>query len=92
MVHLGGIMHGPLLLGVAFALTLSTLSPWIATTAALILAIASGLLIAKDTLNWQQGVADEFAENSAGLQLGKVFGPLHTLGLVLALVCVCSGL
>ena len=55
MVHLGGLMHGPLLLGIAFALTISTVSPWIATAAALTLAIASGLLVIKDTLNWQQG-------------------------------------
>jgi hypothetical protein len=91
MVHLGGLMHGPLLLGVAFALTISTLSPWIATTAAVVLAVASGLLIAKDTLNWRQGVNDEFAEGSLGLKIGQVFGPLHTIGLVIATACVISG-
>ena len=32
MVHLGGLMQGPLLLGIAFALTISTVSPWLATT------------------------------------------------------------
>jgi hypothetical protein len=92
MVHLGGLMHGPLLLGIAFALTISTLSPWIATTAALVLAIASALLVIKDTVNWQQGIRDEFAEQSLGLRIGMVFGPLHTFGLALATVCVFSGL
>ncbi len=92
MVHLGGLMHGPILLGIAFALTISTLSPWLATTAALILAGASGLLIIKDTVNWKQGVNDEFAEQSAGLKMGMIFGPVHIIGLGLATVCVFSGL
>ena len=56
MVHLGGLMHGPLLLGAASALTISTASPWLATTDASILAVASALLVIKDTLNWQQRV------------------------------------
>ena len=77
MVHLGGLMHGPLLLGIAFAMTISTVTPWLATTAALILAVASGLLVIKDTINWRQGVTDEFAEQSLGLRIGTIFGPLH---------------
>ena len=92
MVHLGGLMHGPLLLGIAFALTISTASPWLATTAAWILAVASALLVIKDTLNWQQGVQDEFAERSIGLKIGTVFGPLHIVGLALATICVFTGL
>jgi hypothetical protein len=92
MVHLGGLMHGPLLLGIAFAITISTVSPWVATAAALTLAFASGLLVIKDTINWQQGIQDEFAEESLGLRIGKVFGPIHIIGLGLASVCVFSGL
>ena len=92
MVHLGGIMHGPILLGVGFALTISTLTPWIDTAAAVVLAVASGLLIVKDTINWRQGIRDEFAEDSLGLKVGRVFGPLHILGLGLASACVVSGL
>lgn len=92
MVHLGGLMHGPILLGIAFALTISTLSPWLATTAALILAAASGLLVIKDSVNWKQGVNDEFAEKSVGLKIGMIFGPVHIIGLGLATVCVLSGL
>ena len=92
MVHLGGLMHGPILLGVGFALTISTLSSWIATAAAIILAGASLLLIIKDTINWRQGTLDEFAENSLGLKFGNVFGPVHIVGLLLASACVLSGL
>ena len=92
MVHLGGLMHGPILLGVGFALTISTLSAWLATAAAIVLSAASGLLVIKDTLNWRQHVTDEFAQNTVGLQLGKIFGPLHIAGLGLASACVISGL
>jgi hypothetical protein len=92
MVHLGGLMHGPILLGVGFALTISTLSAWLATSAAIVLSAASGLLVIKDTLNWRQHVTDEFAQNTFGLQIGKIFGPLHIFGLGLATACVISGL
>jgi hypothetical protein len=92
MVHLGGLMHGPILLGVGFALTISTLSAWLATAAAIVLSAASGLLVIKDTLNWRQHVTDEFAQNTLGLQIGKIFGPLHIVGLGLATACVISGL
>jgi hypothetical protein len=92
MVHLGGLMHGPILLGVAFALTISTLTPWVDTTAAVLLAAASGLLILKDTINWRQEVRDEFAERSLGLKIGNLFGPVHLLGLLVAGACVVSGL
>jgi hypothetical protein len=85
-------MHGPILLGVGFALTISTLSPWVATSAAIILSAASALLVIKDTLNWRQNVTDEFAQNTLGLQIGKVFGPLHIVGLGVATACVISGL
>jgi hypothetical protein len=92
LVHLGGLMHGPILLGVGFALTISTLTPWIDTAAAVMLAVASGLLIIKDTINWRQGIRDEFAEDSLGLKFGQVFGPLHILGLLAASAGVVSGL
>lgn len=92
MVHLGGLMHGPILIGVAFALSISTLSPWIDTGAAVMLAVASVLLIAKDTINWRQGVTDEFGQNSLGLKLGQLFGPLHILGMATATAGVISGL
>jgi hypothetical protein len=64
----------------------------VATAAALTLALASGLLVIKDTINWQQGIQDEFAEASLGLRIGKVFGPVHIIGLGLASACVFSGL
>ena len=92
MVHMGGLMHGPILIAVGFALTISTLSAWINTAAAVMLATASALLVLKDTLNWRQGVTDEFAENSLGLKIGQVFGPLFVLGILTATAGVISGI
>jgi hypothetical protein len=92
MVHVGGLMQGPILISIAVAQSISTLSPWIDTTAAAILAFASLLLVAKDTLNWRQGVTDEFAEHSTGLLLGQAFGPLELVGLLMASAGVLSGL
>ena len=92
MVHLAGLMQGPILIAVGFALTISTVSPWIDTTTAIVLAVASALLIAKDTLNWRQGVTDEFAQQTLGLRIGQLFGPLELIGIVVAAVCVTSGL
>jgi hypothetical protein len=92
MVHLAGLMQGPMLIAIGFALTISTLTPWIDTTAGVVLAVSSGLLLLKDTLNWRQGVSDEFAARSAGLRIGQLFGPLFIVGLGLACAGVLSGL
>jgi len=92
MLHLAGLMQGPILIGIGVALTISTLSPWIDTTGAVFLTVASALLLTKDTLNWRQGVTDEFAQQSVGLRLGQVFGPLHIVGLGIATAGVLSGL
>jgi hypothetical protein len=58
--------------------------------AAVVLAVASGLLIVKDTINWRQGVRDEFAEDSLGLKIGQVFG--HSSSVSASRACVVSGL
>lgn len=92
MVHLGALMNGPILISVAFVLTTSTLSPWIDTTAAVMLAVASAILLAKDTINWRQEITDEFAQHSLGLKLGHVFGPMEIVGLALATAGAVSGL
>ena len=92
MAHMAGLMQGPILIAIAFALTTSTMTAWLNTAAAVILAVASALLIIKDTVNWRQGVTDEFAQQSLGLSIGKVFGPLFIVGLGLATAGVISGL
>jgi len=92
MVHMAGLMQGPILIAVGFALTTSTMTAWLNTTAAAVLAAASGLLLLKDILNWRQGITDEFAESSLGLKVGRVFGPLFVLGTGLATAGVISGI
>lgn len=91
MVHLNGLMQGPILIAIGYAMTISSLPNWVDVTAAGVLALASALLIAKDTLNWRQHVRDEFAEQPVGLRIGQVFGPLYFLGLGLATAAVLSG-
>lgn len=92
MVHLGGLMHGPILLGVGVAVSTSTLTPWVDTLGAVLLAFGSALLMTKDLLNWRQGVTDEFKQQSLGLRLGGLFGPVHLVGLGVASAGVISGL
>lgn len=92
MVHTGGLMHGPILATAALGISVSTLSPWVDTTAAVLLVVASVLLVVKDVVNWRQEITDEFAENSLGLTIGNLFGPTHIVGLVLAAVCTASGI
>ena len=92
MLHMAGLMNGPILIAVGVALTISTLSAWINTAAAVMLATASALLLFKDMLNWRQGVTDEFAEISLGLKVGKVFGPLFVVGVATATAGVISGI
>lgn len=91
MVHLGGLMNGPILIAVGFALLLSEESAWVDTSIAALLAFASALLIVKDTVNWRQNVRDEFAESSMGLRLGQLFGPLEVIGVTAAVVVVAIG-
>ena len=92
MVHMAGLVHGPILIAVGFALTTSTMTAWLNTTAAVMLATASALLLVKDTLNWRQGITDEIAEKSLGLKVGRVFGPLFLVGMGLATAGVISGI
>lgn len=92
MLHMAGLMHGPILISVGVALSMSTLTPWIDTAGAATLAFASLLLLLKDTLNWRQGILDEFAEESLGLRIGQLFGPLEVVGLLIATAGVLSGI
>jgi hypothetical protein len=62
MAHTGPFMQGPMLLALVFATNLSPLPPGLEAIAAFFLVANSFLIAAKDTINWMQGVNDEFAE------------------------------
>lgn len=90
--HIGPLMQGPILLGMAVAARMSDLDNDIETIGAWLLVAGSVLLAVKDTLNWLQRVQDEFSERPPSRPLGAlsvlgttagtatfVFGVLHAL-------------
>ena len=72
--HIGTLLHGAVLLGLVWAAQMSTLGSGWEAIAAWLLVVSSGLVAAKDTLNWLTGVKDEFNEPAA-----KRFAPLGAL-------------
>jgi hypothetical protein len=91
-VHVGALMWAPLLISLTLALALSPLDAGIETLAAGLMVAASGLLDAKDTLNWGMGIQDEFAENARlPLALGGLSSLASLLGSLIILVGVIQG-
>lgn len=60
--HIGALMWGPILIGLALEIELSPLGEQMELWAAWLMVIAAFTLSAKDTLNWLLGIEDEFAE------------------------------
>jgi hypothetical protein len=91
LAHVGPLMQGPTLLGLALAVPLSAFLAPFETMAAWLLVGSSAVLGVKDTLNWLQGVRDEFAERPAGFYLGGVAALLGTGGLAILIAGVLQG-
>lgn len=92
-VHVGALLWGPTLISLAFALSLSTLDKDIELLAAWLMVIASITLDAKDTINWLQGIQDEFAERPVvPLALGGISSLASIAGIAIILVGVIDGL
>jgi hypothetical protein len=91
--HVGPLMQGPMLLSLVFAVTLSPQPALVKTLAASLMVAESGLLAAKDTLNWVQGVMDEFVERPpGGIVLGAISVLLGVVGLLIFMVGIFQGL
>lgn len=90
--HVAPLMQGAMLLGLTFAVGLSTLPAGVETLGASLLVAASALLAAADTLCWLQGIEDAFAERPPGLFLGVTQGTLASVGLAILTVGVFRGL
>ena len=88
LCHEGCYLQGAMLLGLALAAGLSDLSSGWENAAAWMLVVGAVLLFLKDFLNWRLGVEDEFAAKGAGLTLGFVMGPLHSIGIAILTVGV----
>jgi hypothetical protein len=84
--HVGPLMWGPILLSMVIAINFGDLSDGWKTGAAALLVAGSVALGVKDTLNWLQGIKDEFVERPPGLALGGISAVLFTAGLVIVIV------
>ncbi len=93
MAHVGMFMQGAMLLGLAFAVSLSALKARIENAAAIMLVVSAVLAASKDILNWRRGVRDEFAEKPVlSRTLGLLSVALFVPGLVILIVGVMSAL
>jgi hypothetical protein len=93
MTHVGMFMQGAMLLGLVFAVNLSSLSPGLENAAAAVLVASAVLAAFKDTYNWRQGVKDEFAEKPAlSRSLGMLSFLLFIPGFLILIVGVVKGL
>lgn len=81
LAHVGPLMWGPMLLGLAVAVPLSHTDHEV--LAAWLLVAASAVLNVKDALNWLQGIGDEFVERPVGFWLGGVSAALGSVGLAI---------
>ena len=91
VAHLSALMQGPVHIGLAFALGLSTLTSWLETGAALLLVCGSALFVAGATLNWRQEVGDHFAARSPGWYLLAGSGGPLIVGAAVVLAGTVSG-
>lgn len=87
-VHIGALMWGPLLISLALAIELSPMTETLELSAAWLMVSASALLDAKDTINWLQGVNDEFAEKA---QLPLALGTLSSLAALIGIAIILFG-
>lgn len=84
--HLGALIQGAVQLGLAVAVGFADLTPWVATAGAVLLAAGSLLETSGGTVNWRQGVTDQFAERSLGWRLNATSGPISIVGAAIVAV------
>jgi hypothetical protein len=77
-------MQGAMLLGLVFAVQMSTLATGVETVGAALLVGGAFLLATKDTINWWQTIGDEFREKPIfGLTLGALSVLTSSAGLLI---------
>lgn len=90
--HRVALWEGFMLLGLVFAVELSTLSRGLETLAAWLLVAAAALQAASAIANLVQGIPDQFVERRLGYQLAAANAVIGAIGLVILLVGVFKGL
>jgi len=90
--HVSALLHAAILLGLAWAARLATLSPGWLDVAAWLVVVSSALIAAKDTVNWLTGVQDEFGEKARTAPLAALAAPAETVGVGIFVVGVLTAL
>jgi hypothetical protein len=93
MAHVGGLMAGAMLLALTVAVGYSNLGSGLETLAAALISGGSLALVTKDTINWREGVTDEFAKRPAlQTKVGAISVVAMSLGLLVLTVGVLSAM
>ena len=90
--HISALLQAAVLLGLVWAARLSTLGPGWLDVAAWLVVVSSGLVAAKDTLNWLTGVQDEFSEKAKATPSGGLAAAGETIGIGIFVVGVLEAL
>ncbi|AOP32712.1 hypothetical protein A0128_01790 [Leptospira tipperaryensis] len=82
--HIGSLMQGAMLLGLVIAFRYANLSESLGLIGAALFVISSIFLALKDTVNWLQGIKDEFQENPIlGKSLGAIGVTTNLIGILI---------
>ena len=90
--HRDALWQGFMLLGLAWAATLSDLASGVEIVAAVLIVVATALSIGSTVVNWRMNVTDQFAAKSLGYYLAAVNATLVSIGLLIFIVGVFKGL
>ena len=92
--HRDALWEGFMLLGLTFAVLLSTLGNGLEILAAVLLVTAAALSIGSTVTNWRMSVPDQFARGPKplGYYLAAINASLASLGLLILIVGVFKGL
>ncbi|TGK10833.1 hypothetical protein [Leptospira stimsonii] len=86
--HIGSLMQGAMLLGLVIAFRYANLSENLGLVGAALFSVSSLFLALKDTVNWLQGIKDEFQENPI---LGKTFGAIGVTTNLIGILIIIYG-
>lgn len=94
LAHTEPLMQGTMMLGLVWAVQLSTLDAWLENVAASLLVAAASIQGLKELVNWRQGIQDEFQQRPRplGYWAARTQAPLASAGLVILIVGVVRGL
>lgn len=87
--HIGSLMQGSMLLALVIAFRYANLSETLALIGASLFATSSVFLALKDTINWLQGIKDEFQENPI---LGKSLGSIGVITNLIGISVIVYGI